>query len=260
MKKLHKLLILLVFIAFNACGGSSGGGSSNDDGTGPTLDVTTLGTKRTLSFTFSTDLTDPDTAEVHSYDGVQTLQVPIYFKANPTGTGGTASVAAQDFPKMIVRICRDDVTDTDCQSYLPEDDLGTIKMVDLVIDSCGSSSDSKCGVKDTSVYVGPVTKAGDMTINAVNMRVRAFVIGEDDADAVDGYTAKDTDSGLFSGRIPAQITTGTVKGISGSKISGNAIKMISVGVIPGTFPEMAGFSYTATIEGTFDQDPLALIP
>ncbi len=254
MKNLYKSLVLLSFIFIQACGGSSGGGGGGSDTGGVALDFSNLGTKREIFFTFGTQLTDPSSGVPVSYDLPDMLASDIYIQSN-----GNVKIAAQDFPRIVVRICSSDNTGPECDTTLTGDDFKDIK-VDLVIDSCGKNlSDSSCGAKDPTVFSGTLSKDGSLQIIAVAMRVRAFLV-DDSGDSPDGFTAEDTDSGIFSGRIIAQITTGTAGSATGEKVNNKAFKMVSAGVVPASFPEqMAGFSYLATMTGSFDQDPLALI-
>lgn len=251
---MKRILFLLLVSFLSGCGEANTGSSTASGSESPSgTDTSDLGTQTNLTFLFTVQ-TDSEVDDTLDFAVVfpSSYIVPLYVQSN-----GTISFLANEFPRMVFRACANDSPTSDCHTYLDDLDID----IDLVIDACGEvEEDENCGEADTTVYSGTLSDDGSMNINAVSIRIRLFAV----TDNLDGYTADDTDTGLMTlSRLIVRITTGAVQtgGLTetGSRLNNKAVKLVGGGLIPDDMPTLGGAHYVASMTGSFDGDPLALL-
>lgn len=250
-----KQIILSIFmVILMSCGGGVENSTFSDSGNTQTnANFSNLGQKVNLTFSFSTQinsLTNNDLDTTIGFDDEFTL--PMY--VNPDGY---ISFAAQEFPKIVLRICATGSADPFCDKHVS----GLDDDIDLVLDVCGGSvEDINCGVSDSTVYQGTLSHSGTITINTIAVRVRAFFVTGD----LDGFIADPEDKGIAEfNRIYARLTTGLVSTgtlqAQGDIIKNNEVKLVAGGILPSKMEDLSGAHYIAIIEGRFNQDPVSLL-
>lgn len=256
MKRIYIiLLVVLGVISLTACGGSQTNDDSKIDDTPKTGENLPEDSSVVLTYRLSVQL---DSLTDDSLDFIvefpDEYQVPIDVNSN-----GKITVAANEFPRMILRICRAGSDQLGCNEYVDHPSL-TFD-ADLVLDACGFSAPNyRCGSEDTTVFTGLISNTGSFRINSVAIRSRIFAVSSKG----DGYSADVTDSGLINDldRLFISITTGTagtvLKGV-GSTISQKQVTLVAGGRIPFSTDILGGTYYLATMTGEFDADPFGLI-
>lgn len=248
-----KQIFILIFLTFLSCGSEMSNPFDDDSDEGTNPDVSELGTPVVLTFLFETQI---DSEEDDTLDFAipfpDTYDVPLY-----VGSDGFISLLANEFPRMILRVCKTNSTSDNCTTEFDDIDFD----IDIVLDSCGADvDDDECGSSDDTIYTGTLNSEGGISMNAIVIRIRLFAV----TDEGDGTTADDTDTGLlvFS-RLTARVTTGVVESgsltESGSRINNRGVKLVGAGNIPNDIPTLGGAHYVSSLTGTFDIDPLALL-
>lgn len=170
-------------------------------------------------------------------------------------SSGRVIVYAQDFPKMVYRVCTTGSKTSFCDAY--SDDTGGLD-IDVVLDSCGRLvSDANCGNSDSSFFTGQLDDDGQMSIDNLSVRMRIFAV----TDELDGFSASDSDAGLLvMNRLIIDLTTGFVSAgafqATGEAVEDGDVTLVSAGSLSSTIPTLGGADFIATLEGEFEQDPL----
>lgn len=257
----HLLLLIVLTVSLSQCGG--GGGEERDEVI-PEPGISGLGTSLLLRFTFSFQ-SGRDIVCVTAPCGTGTTfafpdeyAVPLYL--DPTGE---LTLRAQEFPRMVLRLCNLSTDRDDCDLRLNDNRLS--QGADLVLDLCGSDrNDDECGDEgdDPTLFEGSITPEGRMLLTGINVRIRVFLLG---TSGPDGHSASDTAGGILllprltvvTQTDPA-INTGILSGI-GERIADQTVTLVSGGILPAEMQELGGTHYLSTMIGTFDVDPLSLL-
>lgn len=261
---IRRNLCLLILPWLIACG-SGGGESGSDEDIEPDPGVSALGNRLNLRFNFSVQsaqdivcvtLPCPSTTTFNFPDE---YEVPLYLKAT-----GQLTLRAQDFPRMVLRLCDVETARDDCD-YRMDDNRLTLG-ADLVMDLCGADRDNAaCGNEgnDPTLFEGSINAEGRMVITGISVRLRIFLLG---TSGPDGFTASDIATGILPlphltvvTQTDPEINTGRLSGM-GQRIDENGgVTLVAGGIIPTAMPELGGSHYLSTMTGTFDIDPLPLL-
>ena len=251
MNKILRTTLVFVFGFFTACSsGSTKDAITPDIGLNiPSTSLVDANTK--LNFTL--DIFVADKNNLPAQISVNTpLSLPLKVE-----TSGALQVAAVDVPTFFYRVCATGSTRTDCDGHT--DVTGGLD-VDLVIDSCGRLvADANCD-DDTTIFNGSLDNSGQITLNDISLRVRAFAITNDS----DGHTATTADEGLVNlNRIVSDASTQNITAFdttySGSALSGSKVTLVSSGIIATSSGSLAGTDFVAVMTGEFTVDPMTLI-
>lgn len=189
-----KYLWALGFLMLLNCGGAGDISPSAS----ATLPSNSVQPNMTLNFTLTLTLNSTD----DSFDAIFAMPENYDLPIHHNSTNATITVAAQDFPRLIYRICRPSSTTANCSGY--SDVLGFD--VDIVMDSCGRFLDNaRCGSTDPTAYTGTWDAEGNIFIENVAMRTRIFIVTASES----GFTASDQDDGFVTfNRTVVDLTTG----------------------------------------------------
>lgn len=219
-----------------------------------------------LSFDFTVQLDSIDDGFDYTIDYPHHYDAIFYFDSD-----GTTMLAANDFPRMVYRICAENSDTDDCDKYYNPDDYDVATEgndIDIVVDACGANvDDSLCGEDDETVYTGTLDANGTLRLDNVSFRVRFFIATAE----TNGQTADDSDTGLIlsedSIRLTiSKITTGRVSisggdnlSATGSPVTSREVILVGGGIIPSDVPALGGSYFIGTMDGTFSSDPLELL-
>lgn len=255
MKPIKKLFLsFLTIILLSHCGGTSSSTNSNSTSTSSNqTTITSNDTNTELSFTLTLQIDADDDTFDFTVTMPDEYTVPLKVESD-----GTVTMYANDFPKVIYRICETSSDETDCDART--DQIGID--IDLVIDACGRFlTDASCGDSDSTQFSGTLSEDGSITIDNVAIRSRIFAI----TDSSDGFNADSTDSGLTSlDRIMVDITTGDVSTgdleSSGSNVDEDQnVTLVASGSVSSDTPYMGSAVFIGTITGSFDEDVLEFL-
>jgi hypothetical protein len=184
----------------------------------------------TLTFSVSLELD----ASNNNYDMTtafaEDYQLPLTIEA------GNLTVDANNFPKMVYRVCQTDSSTASCDFIT--DALGL--EIDVVVDSCGRLvDDADCGASDDTYYAGTLSESGDMTINDISLRLRLFLVNDEG----DGTSALDSDEGLVTlNRIVVDLTTDSATSgdlsAQGLALNETDVTLVAAGTLSSTTPEL----------------------
>lgn len=253
-------LLLAGLLVLAQCGGGAENGGIDDD---LNPDLSALGTRVNLTYSFINRIDSPDNAFDSQIDYPTSFSVPLYVLPN-----GLVSLRAADFPKMRLRVCFPGSNAPLCDVRATQNiDLGVDgaeDAFDLVLDACGQGrADKDCGEKDPTIFLGALQSNGSLTVNGIILRARIFLIKA----ASDGERAAATDRGLMVlSRIPVRVTTEAVTAAGAGSLSGTGIRLanrqislVAAGVIPASMPELGNSQYQGSLSGEFDIDPLMIL-
>lgn len=263
---LLQALCLTGLALFAACSSAELPELTEDD---PSADASVNGTPVRLTFNFSLQFDATDDSFDFPIELNDDFALRLYVNQD-----GTVAILANDFPRMVYRLCAEGSETDGCHSYYDEEDeeqwdlaLGGSDF-DIVIDSCGSSiADEDCGAPDDTTFTGTLSTDGTLVLENMAFRVRAFFVTEE----LDGYTAEDSDTGLLTSddsiRLTiSRITTGAVAinagdnlSAEGAAVENSMVTLVGAGVIPSSVPDLGGSYFIGTIDGTFSYDPLSLL-
>lgn len=254
---IKRFIVLLVLLSTTllqiSCGSSANTSTTPQNSAASESEADDL--SNNLQLTFALQLTmdaDDDDFDI-TMDLDEEFTLPMELDAD-----GNLRIQARSIPKMIHRVCATTSTKTGCNAI--SDALGGID-VDVVIDACGRLvSDDNCGNGDGSVFLGTLNDNGDINIQDVSIRMRAFTI----SGSTDGTTASDSDIGMLElPRLILDLTTGsTTAGVLsdiGSAVNAKNISLVSSGQLSSTVPVIGGAHFLARLTGTFDVDPFQLM-
>lgn len=260
---LVQALFLIGLALFAACSAAELPELTEDD---PNADAVVNGTPVRLAFNIALALDATDDGFDFDFEFPDDYSLRMYINQD-----GTVAILANDFPRMVYRLCAQGSDKDGCHSYYDEDDYDIEtggNDFDLVIDSCGSAmADEDCGAPDDTAFTGTLLSDGTLVIENMEFRVRIFLVSEE----LDGYTAEDSDTGLLTSddsiRLTiSRITTGAVAinagdhlAAEGAAVENSMVTLVGAGVIPSSVPDLGGSYFIGTINGIFSYDPLELL-
>lgn len=261
MKKygIRFLSVSLCFLTFISCNLFSAAETAE-----PTTSVTVNGTEVLLSFDFALQIDSVKNTFDTEFNYPKTYTTSFFIDPSQVNDAGHIAVhaPAQDFPKMIFRVCQIDSNTNDCDMYYDPNEIDDIDLqgneIDVVIDAC-TVDDAQCGNSDTGIFTGTLTPTGSLVLNNLEFRVRFFFADGD----VNGLNATSSATGLdvnggegtSSLRINvSRLTTGKVSinggdNISevGSSVNGSNLTLVGAGVIPSSIPGIGGSYFIGKI-------------
>lgn len=248
------LLTLFILSLISSCSSSPSPVSFDDENSN---DVSTYGTQVQLAYTFTTNL-DSDNNGTIDFTALypDTYTLPVYIKSD-----GVVHALASDFPEMVYRVCVPSSSFANCDTtYEGLTDLG-VEGIDMVIDSCGASkSDTECGGSDDTVYTGTLSSTGDLLLNSVSIRSRAFIVKA----SGEGYTGSQTDQGMQKLKhLTVRITSGHIAtgslSADGTAVTNSLVTLVTGGIVGSDVPALAGAYFSATMKGSFNTNPLDIL-
>lgn len=250
IKRTTKYFVLF----FLMCGALNCGQANTESTVSPAQNSSVFVPDSNLKMAFTLQL-DLD-AEDDSLDFIMNLDEEFVLPMR-LESSGKLSLNSREIPKMIHRICAMNSKRTGCDAYT--DALGGLE-VDVVIDSCGRlTADKDCGLINSKFH-GTLTQDGDMIMQDLSMRMRAFELTSTES----GVTASDDSPGLLvMNRIIVDLTTSKVSSGSlsniGTVVKGKAVTLVTSGKLSSTVPAAGGANFMATLKGNFDTPPLNLL-
>lgn len=253
---MKNIFVSLTLLLLAACGGSSSNSGGSDTPNPSTNDNSSLGTLTHLAYDFSIQL-ERSGKKTTTFDFPSTYSVPLRIKST-----GQVSLLTREFPRMVLRVCPVDSTRKDCDIKVDasEDSIGT--GADLVMDLCGiGRAHENCGDDDPTVVTGILSSSGSLTVSSMPVRLRVFFL----SGSTNGITATDRDPGIFGDmpRIVASIRTGVATSgpltAQGMPVIDTEITLVAGGLLPNSLPELGGYGYVATMNGSFDNPPLDIL-
>lgn len=267
LKRMTKIIFALSLCLANfACAGADTQSTDSDiDFTANQNEISTTDSNDVvLSFqvglTIFPENTD-DFGKEFSIDLPSTYSLPMRIDDD-----GELIFFANDFPKIVYRLCHVDSTADLCDYYSDRDDMVDM---DVVFDSCDRviKEHAECGDADATVYEGEINAAGQLHFANIAIRTRLFFVT---ASGSSGYNATATMTGSINdlSRISLDLTTDQVsvaeQSFSGDTLDTNKkIRILGTGTIPektiGELPSLGVSEFVGEITGEFNINPFDLM-